>query len=120
MDALLTPFRLALWLPWAALTIVWVAFTRVWAAIVKLFTHMGELAAAERRRLPGKTKEGTEVKWAIQGFDALLKANEECRGTNRRATVWRESTGKRYVVELYEVREEPDGSITRIETSVDP
>lgn len=55
--------------------------------------------------------------WTILGFEKLLEASKRGRreAGNLRPTVTQRTTGKVFVIELFEVRKLPDGSIERVD-----
>jgi hypothetical protein len=89
----------------------------MWLQIIKaLFIRLYN--AIELGSKKPKNNHGVENGgWTILGFDKLLAANIKAKsiGGNMKTTVHQKSTGKTYVVELYEVREESDSTIRRIE-----
>lgn len=55
--------------------------------------------------------------WTILGFEKLLEASKRGRreAGNLRPTVTQRTTGKVFVIELFEVRKLPDGSIEKLD-----
>lgn len=96
-----------LWLPWAA-------FTIAKEAVVRMLNYIGFLFTSVRAHVDSEPLPKKKVEWSISGFSALLKAVEEGKRTGKKATVTGPADGKLYVVEVYEVRDNADGTISRI------
>jgi hypothetical protein len=77
-----------------------------------LVTH----SAVELKEKDKDEKNHTNGGWTILGFQNLLNALSDSKQKGKYATVFQKSSGRRFMIELHEVKELPDGSIQKIDS----